>query len=46
LRGGEVLLIPSNLPHSAEMIDDVVEADFFCPPRQDWITGTDAYLRK
>jgi quercetin dioxygenase-like cupin family protein len=46
LRGGEVLLIPSNVPHGAEMLDDVVEADFFSPPRQDWIAGTDAYLRR
>lgn len=46
LRGGEMLLIPSNMPHSAEMLDDVVEMDFFSPPRQDWISGADAYLRK
>jgi unsaturated pyranuronate lyase len=46
LRGGEVLVIPSNLPHSAEMVDDVVEADFFSPPRQEWIAGTDTYLRR
>ncbi len=46
LRGGELLLIPSNLPHGAEMMDDVVEMDFFSPPRQDWISGADAYLRK
>lgn len=46
LRGGEMLLIPSNVPHGAEMMDDVVEMDFFSPPRQDWISGDDAYLRK
>ena len=46
LRGGELLLIPSNMPHAAEMMDDVVEMDFFSPPRQDWISGADAYLRK
>lgn len=46
LRGGEVLLIPGNMPHSAEMMDDVVEMDFFSPPRQDWISGADAYLRR
>ncbi|HEU5298295.1 MAG TPA: cupin domain-containing protein [bacterium] len=46
LRGGEVLLIPSNVPHGAEMLDAVVEMDFFSPPRQDWIAGTDAYLRR
>ncbi|HET8679276.1 MAG TPA: cupin domain-containing protein [bacterium] len=46
LRGGEVLLIPSNVPHGAEMMEDVVEMDFFSPPRQDWISGDDAYLRR
>lgn len=46
LRGGEVLLIPGNVPHGAEMLDEVVEMDFFSPPRQDWIDGTDAYLRR
>jgi quercetin dioxygenase-like cupin family protein len=46
LRGGEVLLIPGNLPHGAEMLDEVVEMDFFSPPRQDWISGTDTYLRR
>lgn len=46
LRGGEVLLIPGNVPHGAEMMEDVVEIDFFSPPRQDWISGSDAYLRR
>ena len=46
LRAGELLLIPGNVPHGAEMLDDVVEADFFSPPRQDWIAGSDAYLRR
>jgi hypothetical protein len=32
--------------HGAEMMDDVVELDIFTPPRQDWIAGTDAYLRR
>jgi quercetin dioxygenase-like cupin family protein len=46
LRGGEVLVIPSNVPHGAEMLEDTVEMDLFSPPRQDWISGSDAYLRK
>ena len=46
LRGGEVLIIPGNVPHGAEMLEEVVEMDFFSPPRQDWISGTDAYLRR
>ncbi|HTV16767.1 MAG TPA: cupin domain-containing protein [Acidobacteriaceae bacterium] len=43
---GEVLVIPSNLPHQAEALDDTVDLDVFTPPRADWIAGTDAYLRK
>ncbi len=46
LRAGEVLLIPGNVPHGAEFLEDTVEMDFFSPPRQDWIDKTDAYLRR
>jgi quercetin dioxygenase-like cupin family protein len=46
VRGGEILVIPSNVPHSAEALDDTLDLDIFCPPRADWINGTDAYLRK
>ncbi|MFZ0302189.1 MAG: cupin domain-containing protein [Terracidiphilus sp.] len=46
VRGGEVLVIPSNTPHSAEALEDTVDLDIFCPPRADWINKTDAYLRK
>jgi quercetin dioxygenase-like cupin family protein len=43
---GEVLLIPSNVPHRAEALVDTVDIDVFNPPREDWLKGTDAYLRK
>jgi len=42
---GEVLHIPSNLPHRAEALEETLDVDIFCPPRQDWIDGSDAYLR-
>ena len=42
---GEVLHIPANLPHSAEALEDTLDVDVFHPPRQDWLDGTDAYLR-
>ena len=42
---GEVLVIPGNLPHSAEALEDTVDYDIFAPPRQDWINNDDAYLR-
>jgi quercetin dioxygenase-like cupin family protein len=43
---GEVLVIPSQMPHSALALEDTVDLDIFCPPRADWLQGTDAYLRK
>ena len=46
LRAGEVLVIPSNLPHKAEALEDTLDVDVFSPPRQDWLDGTDAYLRR
>jgi quercetin dioxygenase-like cupin family protein len=45
VRSGEVLVIPSNLPHRALALEDTLDVDVFCPPRQDWLAGTDAYLR-
>jgi quercetin dioxygenase-like cupin family protein len=45
VRAGEVLVIPSNLPHSAEALEDTVDIDVFSPPREDWLDGSDAYLR-
>lgn len=46
VRAGEVLHIPSNVPHKAEAIEDTLDVDVFSPPRQDWLDKTDAYLRK
>ncbi len=43
---GEVLHIPSNLPHRAEALEDTLDVDIFSPPREDWINKTDDYLRK
>jgi unsaturated pyranuronate lyase len=45
VRAGEVLTIPPNLPHAAEAIEDTLDVDIFNPPRQDWLDGSDAYLR-
>jgi quercetin dioxygenase-like cupin family protein len=42
---GEVLTIPSHVPHTAEALEDTLDVDVFHPPRQDWLDGTDAYLR-
>ena len=43
---GEMLLIPSNMPHAAEALEDTVDLDFFAPRREDWIRKDDAYLRR
>lgn len=45
VREGEVLVIPSWMPHSATAVEDTDDLDLFCPPRQDWLSGNDAYLR-
>jgi quercetin dioxygenase-like cupin family protein len=42
---GEVLCIPPNLPHEAFALEDTVDLDIFYPPRQDWLSKTDSYLR-
>jgi quercetin dioxygenase-like cupin family protein len=46
VRAGEVLHIPSNLPHKALALEDTLDVDIFDPPREDWLNKTDAYLRK
>ena len=43
---GEVLVIPPNMPHSAEAMEDTLDVDVFTPPREDWLNKTDDYLRK
>jgi len=42
---GEVLTIPPHVPHRVIALEDTVAIDVFSPIRQDWIDGTDAYLR-
>lgn len=46
VRAGEVLVIPSNLPHRALALEDTLDVDVFNPPRQDWLDGSDDYLRR
>ena len=46
VRAGEVLCIPSNMPHKDEALEDTVDYDIFNPPRADWISKTDDYLRQ
>ena len=46
VRSGEVLTIPPYLPHSAVALEDTLDVDIFNPPREDWLDGSDAYLRE
>jgi quercetin dioxygenase-like cupin family protein len=46
VRAGEVILIPSDFAHSAAALEDTLELDIFCPPRADWLDGSDDYMRK
>ena len=46
VKAGEVLVIPSSVPHRALAMGDTLDVDVFAPPREDWLSGTDDYLRK
>jgi quercetin dioxygenase-like cupin family protein len=46
VRAGEVLHIPSNVPHRAVALEDTLDLDIFSPIRHDWLTKDDAYLRR
>ena len=45
VHAGEVLCIPPHMPHKAQAMEDTVDLDVFYPPRQDWLSKNDAYLR-
>jgi quercetin dioxygenase-like cupin family protein len=45
VHAGEVLVIPSGIPHKAQAVGDTLDVDVFCPPRQDWLDKSDSYLR-
>ncbi len=45
VRAGEILCIPPHAPHEVVAVEDSVALDIFNPPREDWISGDDAYLR-
>ncbi|WP_273566843.1 cupin domain-containing protein [Maribacter halichondriae] len=45
MHAGDVVVIPANVPHEALMIGDVEEIDTWSPIREDWLDGSDHYLR-
>src|SRR4026209_1038051 len=44
VHAGEVLLIPSNIPHMAEALEETLDVDIFSPPRQDWLAQKQGHL--
>ncbi len=46
VRKGEVILIPSRVPHRAVALEDTLDLDIFAPIRRDWLDQEDAYLRR
>jgi unsaturated pyranuronate lyase len=46
LNPGELLQIPSNVPHQAVSLEDFTGIDVFSPIRKDWVDGSDDYLRQ
>ncbi|MBI1879234.1 MAG: cupin domain-containing protein [Chloroflexi bacterium] len=44
---GEVVVLPSNVPHAVVALEDTHVLDIFSPPREDFLTDeTPAYMRK
>ena len=41
VREGEVLHIPSRLPHQSEALEDTLELDVFSPMRAEWLDAAD-----
>lgn len=37
LKAGSAVLIPSNLPHEIEVLEDSVVIEVFSPPRTEWL---------
>jgi quercetin dioxygenase-like cupin family protein len=45
VRAGELLCIPPDMPHEAWALEDTLDLDVFTPPREDWLSKADDYLR-
>ncbi len=46
VRAGQVLVIPSGVPHQAVALEDTLDLDIFSPIRHDWLDGTDTYFHR
>jgi len=40
MTAGDVLTIPSNVPHSAVALEETVNIELFSPPREDFLSDT------
>ncbi len=46
VKAGQVLVLPTNVPHGVLALEPSLVLDNFSPIRQDWLDHTDAYLRQ
>jgi quercetin dioxygenase-like cupin family protein len=46
LKAEETMLVPRNVPHAVDFLEDTVFLAFFAPERKDWLRGEDQYLRQ
>jgi len=42
--GGDIMIIPPNVPHEFTYLEDTIDIDILAPGRQDWLDGTATYL--
>jgi quercetin dioxygenase-like cupin family protein len=45
VRTGEIIVVPSEMPHAIVALEDTTCIYFFAPMREDWLKGEDSYLR-
>ncbi len=45
-QAGDMVLIPPDVPHTVEALEDSIVLDIFTPVRDDWVRGDDTYLRR
>lgn len=46
VKSGEALIIPSNIPHQYEALEDTIDFDVHVPVRADWFREIPAYLQE
>jgi quercetin dioxygenase-like cupin family protein len=46
MQPGDMVMIPGDVPHMVEALEDSIATDINSPVREDWLRGDDAYLRR